>query len=188
MAAKLYFRFGTMGFSKTAQALITKFNYEEKGMKAILIKPAVDTRDGEAIVKSRIGLQAKAFVCSNNTDITRVVELIHPNVVIVDESQFLSKEQVDELRDIVDYYDIPVICYGLRTDFKTHLFPGSKRLFELADSISEIKSICSCGNKAIFNVRIDKDGKHITTGKTIELGSNERYVSCCSKCFGKTYF
>ncbi len=144
--AKLYFKFGAMGCSKTAQALITKFNYEERGMKVLLLKPAVDNRDGETITKSRIGLQAQALAVRDDEDLYALYKRAYSacNVVIVDECQFLTPEQVDELGQIVIDFNVPVLCFGLATDFTTHMFPGSKRLFEIAESISEIKSVCKC--------------------------------------------
>lgn len=172
-----------MGSSKTAQALITKFNYEERGMKVLLIKPAVDKRDGEDIIRSRIGLEASAFVVDKDRSVRDILNDNMSDVIIVDECQFLTSEQVDELRVIVDEMNIPVLCYGLRTDFLTRLFPGSKRLFEVADSISEVKMICSCGSKAIFNARIDESGNILTHGEQIELGGNDKYISMCSKCY-----
>ncbi len=185
--AKLYFKYGAMGSSKTAQALITKFNYEEKGMRALLLKPAVDTRDGAALVKSRIGLSSEALVFNreeNLFDIIRYNDIARcPNAVIIDEAQFLTRKQVEQLRTAADKENISVLCFGLRTDFRIRLFEGSKALFELADSISEIKSVCSCGNKASVNARIDKEGKIITDGEQVDIGGNEKYVSMCYKCY-----
>ena len=164
--AKLYFKYGAMGSSKTAQALITKYNYEENDMSVWLIKPSADIRDGADILRSRIGLQAKVEVMTPETDIyNRFVQTQGKNcdAVIVDECQFLQPEQIDQLRAIVDDYDIPVMCFGLRTDFQTKLFPGSMRLMEIADAIQEIKTICDCGNKAIVNAR-SIDGYIVTEG------------------------
>ena len=157
--AKLYFKFGAMGSSKSAQALITKFNYEELGMTVWLIKPSVDTRDGADIIQSRIGLKAKAYVITpNQSIIEKYREIGKHDVIIADEAQFFTPEQIDELRTLVDEDDIPVLCYGLRTDFQTHFFPGSRRIMELADSVTEIKTVCACGRKATVNARIDADG------------------------------
>lgn len=182
--AKLYFKYGAMGSSKTAQALITKFNYEERNMTVWLIKPAADTRDGADIIRSRIGLEAVADVIGPNDDILKSF-LAHgkTDVIIADEANFFSPEQIDSLRDIVDGLDIPVLCFGLRTDFMTHTFPGSKRLLELADSITEIKTICSCGSKAVVNARISPDGHVVTEGSQIFLGGNDCYVAMCHKCW-----
>ncbi len=182
--AKLYFKYGAMGSSKTANALITKFNYEERGMKVWLIKPSVDNRDGANIIRSRIGLSELADVITPDTDISAAFESHRDcNVIIADECQFFTKAQIDSLRDIVDTLDIPVLCFGLRTDFLTRMFEGSSRLFEVADSISEIKTICSCGKKAIVNARIDGSGRVVTEGGQILIGGNDAYVAMCHTCW-----
>ena len=182
--AKLYFKFGAMGSSKSAQALITKFNYEELGMTVWLIKPSIDTRDGADIIKSRIGLEAKAQIITPEQD---VVEEYHKagkhDVIIADEAQFLTPEQIDGLRTLVDDEDLPVLCFGLRTDFQTHFFPGAKRLMELADSMTEIKTVCSCGRKATVNARIDGNGNIVTEGSQVLLGGNDSYIAMCHKCW-----
>lgn len=185
--AKLYFKFGAMGSSKTAQALITKFNYEENGMKVLLLKPSIDNRDGANIVKSRIGLKNDAVTVKENENVYETYEKKYSdcNVIIVDECQFLSPEQVDQLSNIVITKDIPVLCFGLSTDFTTHLFPGSKRLFEVAESIQEIKSICTCGSKATVNARLDERGRIATEGSQVCIGGNERYVAMCRRCWLK---
>ena len=185
--AKLYFKYGAMGSSKTANALITKFNYEERGMRVWLIKPAIDTRDGAGVIRSRIGLAADAQVIGTETDIGREFESHKDcHVIIADECQFFTEAQIDQLRRIVDELDIPVLCFGLRTDFMTRLFPGSRRLFEVADSITEIKTICTCGKKAIVNARIDERGRVVTTGGQILLGGNDSYVAMCHACWKQT--
>ena len=187
--AKLYFRYGVMGSSKSAQALITKFNYEEKGMRVWLLKPAIDNRDGVVTVKSRIGLTATAEPIAEDMNILQVFqerEREFYDVIIADEAQFFTMQQIEQLRDIVDLYNVPVFCYGLRTDFRTRAFAGSIRLFELADSISELKTVCSCGNKAIVNARIDEKGKVIVDGEQIFLGGNESYEPMCYKCWNKS--
>ena len=184
--AKLYFKYGAMGSSKTAQALITKFNYEERGMSVWLIKPSTDTRDGAKMIRSRIGLTAEAEVIAPNDDIRARFDAIgRRNVIIADECQFLTPQQVDQLRDIVDEEDVPVLCFGLRTDFLTKMFPGSARLFELADSITEIKTICECGSKATVNARIGPDGKVVTEGEQVLLGGNDTYLAMCHSCWKK---
>ena len=183
--AKLYFKYGTMGSSKTAQALITKFNYEERGMKTVLIKPSVDTRDGKNICKSRIGLSAEALTVNKSVNLFKLIRDMKVDVVIVDECQFLTEDQVDQLADVVMEMDVPVLCFGLRADFQTHLFPGSKRLFEIADSITEIKYICECGNKAVVNARLDENGCVVTEGSQVLIGGNDRYVAMCRKCWLK---
>lgn len=183
--AKLYFKYGAMGCSKTAQALITKFNYEERGMSVLLIKPSVDTRDGATIVKSRIGLEAEAVTVSPQEDLYRLYVDCYSDrqVIIVDECQFLTPEQVDQLGDIVIDFNLPVLCFGLATDFLTHLFPGSRRLFEIAESISEIKSVCKCGRKATVNARFDDNGNIVFKGDQVCLGGNDRYVAMCRRCW-----
>ncbi len=184
--AKLYFKYGAMGSSKTANALITRFNYEERGMKVWLIKPSIDVRDGAAVIRSRIGLAAEAEIITPDVDIYEAFQKHEGyDVIITDECQFFTEAQIDQLRRIVDELDIPVLCYGLRTDFLTHTFVGSKRLFEVADSITEIKTICSCGKKAIVNARIDGEGKIVTEGGQIMLGGNDAYVAMCHVCWRK---
>ena len=182
--AKLYFKYGAMGSSKSAQALITKFNYEEKGMKVWLIKPGTDTRDGADIIKSRIGLSCKAEIISPDQNITEAYRNAGDyDVIIADEAQFLTPSQIDQLRTLVDEDNLPVLCFGLRTDFQTHFFPGAQRLMELADSITEIKTICSCGRKATVNARFDDNGKVITEGAQVVLGGNDRYTAMCHRCW-----
>ena len=185
--AKLYFKYGAMGSSKTAQALITKFNYEERGMKVWLIKPALDDRDGAIILRSRIGLQAECTTIAPTDDIFEMFtqEEFRADVIITDECQFFTPENIDQLRRIVDELGVPVLCFGLRTDFLTKLFPGSMRLFELADSISEIKTICSCGKKASVNARIDESGHIVTEGSQVMLGGNDSYIAMCHRCYKK---
>ena len=184
--AKLYFKYGAMGSSKSAQALITKFNYEELGMTVWLIKPSVDTRDGADMIRSRIGLQESAAVITPEMSITaEYASAGRHDVIIADEAQFFTPEQIDELRTIVDEEDIPVLCFGLRTDFLTHFFPGAQRLMELADSITEIKTVCACGRKATVNARIDNAGNVITEGGQIYLGGNDSYIAMCHQCWKK---
>ena len=193
--AKLYFKYGAMGSSKTAQALMTKFNYEEKDKRVLLVKPATDNRDDltdetgrkRTIVRSRIGLYAEAVAIAPEDSMKALFEAKNAaspiDVIIVDEAQFLSVKQVNELKDLADFSDIPVLCFGLRTDFQTKMFPGSKRLFEIADSITEIKSICRCGRKATVNVRFDGSGEIITEGDQVLIGGNDCYVGMCYKCY-----
>ena len=183
--AKLYFKYGAMGSSKTAQALITKFNYEERGMRVWLIKPATDNRDGDNIIKSRVGLASECRAIDRSDDIGRLYldESGLANVVIADECQFFTPEQIDMLRELVNERAIPVLCFGLRTDFMTKLFPGSRRLFEVADEITEIKTMCECGKKATVTARIDKSGRIVTEGRQVFLGGNDRYIAMCHKCW-----
>ena len=182
--AKLYFKYGAMGSSKSAQALITKFNYEELGMSVWLIKPSIDTRDGADIIRSRIGLECHAQIITPEQNICdEYRKLGSHSVIIADEAQFFTPEQIDQLRDLVDEENIPVLCFGLRTDFLTHCFPGALRLMELADSLTEIKTVCSCGRKATVNARIDEQGHVITSGSQILLGGNDSYIAMCHKCW-----
>ena len=174
---------------------MTKFNYEEKNKNVFLMKPSTDNRDDKvdengntvAEVKSRIGLSAPAVTVGQNDDIIEMY--IERNrsepvdVIICDECQFLTGEQIDQLRELVDRENLPVLCFGLRTDFQTKLFPGSRRLFELADSITEIKTICDCGRKATTNARISPDGYVITEGDQVFLGGNDSYIAMCHKCY-----
>ena len=175
--AKLYFKYGVMGSSKTAQALIAKFNYEENKKRVLLLKPATDDRDGADTIKSRIGLKSAATVIEADNQIP-ISLIANYDVIICDESQFFSPEQIERLKDIAVFCNIPVLCYGLLTDFQTKLFPGSKRLIELADSLQEIKMVCRCGRKATVNAR-RIDGKITTEGEQILLGSNETYEAMC---------
>mgnify|MGYP003294754533 CR=1 FL=1 len=183
--AKLYFKYGAMGSSKTAQALITKYNYEENDMRVWLIKPSADTRDGAQILRSRIGLEAQVDVITPAIDIYRLfgeTKKDQCDVIIVDECQFLVPEQIDQLRSIVNDFSVPVLCFGLRTDFQTKLFPGSRRLMELADVIEEIKTMCDCGAKATVNARIS-DGYIVTEGAQVVLGGNDSYIAMCHRCY-----
>lgn len=186
---KLYFRYGAMGSSKTANALMVRYNYMEKGQKAILLKPRTDDRDGINTVRSRMGL------CEEATLVEDFLEEVTKrwftgesegwrelDCVIVDEAQFLSEEQVDILAEVVDRYDLPVICYGLRTDFTSHLFPGAKRLMEIANYIEEVPTVCWCGRRAHFNARV-ADGKIVRSGEQVMMGGNESYVSLCRRHF-----
>ena len=182
--AKLYFKYGSMGSSKTAQAMITRYNYMENGMNVWLVKPSADVRDGAVILRSRVGLEAPAEVISPEMNIREEYDKHDRiDVIIVDECQFLTAEQIDQLREIVDDEDIPALCYGLRTDFRSTLFEGSRRLFEVADTITEIKSICDCGAKATTNARIDSEGYVVTEGNQLLLGGNDCYVAMCHKCW-----
>ena len=182
--AKLYFKYGAMGSSKSAQALITQFNYEELGMTVWLIKPSTDTRDGADIIRSRIGLARHAEIITPEQNI---IDAYHAagkhDVIIADEAQFFSPEQIDQLRELVDDEDLPVLCFGLRTDFLTHFFPGAQRLMELADSLTEIKTVCACGRKATVNARIDGSGRIVTEGAQVLLGGNDSYVAMCHQCW-----
>lgn len=186
---KLYFRYGTMGSAKTAMLLTTAYNFEERGMSYVCLKPVVDTRDKKNVIRSRIGIERECKWIYAETDLYEMVResfeqtLDVPDWILVDEAQFLSALQVDQLARIVDDYGCNIICYGLRTDFRTQLFEGSRRLFEIADSIEEVKSTCSCGRKTIVNARIDGNGQIITEGEQVEIGGNDRYMAVCRKCW-----
>ena len=184
--AKFYFKYGAMGSSKTAQALITKYNYEENDLNVWLIKPSADTRDGAATIRSRIGLEAECEIIASDVDIhARFLgsQVRRCHVIIADEAQFFTPPQIDQLRAIVNDFNVPVMCFGLRTDFQTKLFPGSRRLMEVADTIQEIKTICDCGAKATVNARIDGEGYIVTEGAQVVLGGNDCYIAMCHKCY-----
>ena len=183
---KLYFKYGAMGSSKTASLLMTKFNYEQKGFKVLLLKPAIDSRDGRTTVMSRMGLSSdEAIPVAPDEEITPILEQTKADVILIDEAQFLKEKQVDELHDIVDRFDVPVICYGLLTDFTTHMFEGSKRLVEISESLMEIKTVCKCGRKATVNARLDENGNVLKTGEQIVLGGDDKYTSMCYRCWNK---
>ena len=174
--AKLYFRYGAMGSSKSANALMVQYNYTERGQSALLVKPRMDSRGEEGTISSRAGLSAR---CVYMEDIEKA-DLSRYDCLIVDEAQFLSKAQVEKLSDIVDESNIPVICYGLRADFRGELFEGSRCLLACADTIEEIKTVCWCGKKATYNARI-ADGRVVKSGEQILIGGNESYAALCRK-------
>ena len=178
--AKLYFRYGVMGSSKTANALMVRYNYEERGQVALLVKPEIDQRDGAKFVASRMGL---SHPCIYFSELAAMPEetLKQYACVIVDEAQFLSREEVQFLVRIVDDWNVPVICYGLRADFSGRLFPGSQELLATADIIEEVKTICWCGKKATCNARFDKDGNVLREGEQVVLGANDQYIGLCRK-------
>ena len=182
MAAKLWFFYGAMGSSKTADALMKQYNYHEKGMRTALLKPKLENRDGEKIIRSRIGLQAKCEYVEDFLELVKENGKPLCNAVIVDEAQFLSREQINALSDIVDNYDIPVLCYGLRTDFQSNAFEGSARLLEIADELIETSTVCWCGRKARFNARVC-DGHIVRDGAQVQMGGNESYVALCRRHF-----
>lgn len=175
--AKLYFRYGAMGSSKTANAIMVRYNYLERGQKVLMLKPKLDSRDGETMVASRCGLSC---ACGYMEDIdTYPVE--EYDCVIVDEAQFLTKAQVEKLVEIVDDRHVPVIAYGLRTDFQGNLFEGSQWLLAWADTIEEVKTICWCGKKAAFNARFDAQGHVVKQGAQVVIGANDQYIGLCRK-------
>ena len=191
--AKLHFIHGVMASSKSLRLLATAHDFDEKRIPILVIKPSADTRDGEDIIKSRAGLERECVSVDSNINLFELVGKVNRvkmaslqegiKWVLVDECQFLTEEQVDQLSDIVDFMDIDVICYGLRTDFKSKLFPASKRLFELADGIEEIKSTCQCGKKASINARFSPEGNIITEGSQILVGGDDLYRAICRKCW-----
>ena len=184
-----------MNSGKSLRLLSTAHDFDEKNIPILVIKPSIDTRDGVDIIKSRAGLERKCLSVDSNVNLYELIDKFNKikmatfeegiKWVLVDECQFLTEEQVDQLSDIVDFLNINVICYGLRTDFKSKLFPASKRLFELADGIEEIKSSCQCGNKTSINARFNSEGKIITEGNQILVGGNDLYHAMCRKCWKK---
>lgn len=182
---KMYFYYGAMGSSKTANALMTRFNWEDKGKKVALLKPSIDNRDGVDVVKSRAGLMAKAILIYPGSSIKDVLPspVEEYDNLIVDEAQFLTKEQVDELRDIADNGTF-VMCYGLKADFLGNLFEGSKRILELADSLREVVTMCPCGKKAIMNARYSGN-RILYEGEQVVVGGNESYIALCHRCYKK---
>ena len=179
--AKLYFYYGAMGSSKTANALMAEYNYSERGQKALLAKTNIDTRDGIRMIRSRIGLQKECVLLSEVCEMPDE-KIAEYDALIVDEIQFAKKEQIDKLAYIVDYLNVPVLCYGLRSDFQLNLFEGSERLLAIADEIKEVKTVCWCGKKAICNARYNKDGI-VREGTQVMLGANDEYIALCRKHF-----
>lgn len=185
---KLYFRYGTMGSAKTAILLATAYNFEERHLSFVCLKPIIDTREAANVIRSRIGIERKCEWIYNDTNLYELAKNLYDrngivDWYLVDEAQFLTETQVDQLARIVDEFGSNVICYGLRTDFKSRLFEGSRRLFELADTIDEIKSTCNCGRKTIINARIDGNGDFVEDGVQVEIGGDDRYVAVCRKCW-----
>lgn len=178
-----------MGSAKTALLLTQAYNFEERGLSYLCMKPIIDIRENKNVIRSRIGIERECrwiYADSNlYADVKNIYEETHdlPRWILVDEAQFLTAKQVDELAQTVDDFGCNVVCYGLRTDFQTRLFEGSRRLFEIADDIEEVKSTCNCGGKTIVNARIDGNGNIITEGEQVEIGGNERYIAVCRKCW-----
>lgn len=178
-----------MGSAKTALLLTTAYNFEERGMAYLCFKPVTDTREAKNVIRSRIGIERECKWIYQDTDLYELINRMMveggmaPEWILVDEAQFLTASQVDQLAGIVDDFGCNVICFGLRTDFRTHLFEGSRRLFEIADSIEEVKSTCSCGRKTIVNARVDSKGRVIIEGEQVEIGGNDKYTSMCRKCW-----
>ena len=192
--AKLSFYYGAMGSCKTLRLLTTAYNFEEKGTPFMVLKPSADTRDGSNIIKSRIGVERECIPINEDVDIYQAIK-DYNNIlkstfskleyILIDECQFLTENQVNQLAKIVDKLEINVLCFGLRTDFTSHCFQGSKRLFELADTIEEVKSRCNCGNKTSINARFDSNGKLILEGNQIVIGGNDIYKPLCRKCWSQ---
>ena len=186
---KLYFRYGTMGSAKTALLLTTAYNFEERGMRYVCLKPIVDTREKTNVIHSRIGIQRECRWIYHESDIYEMAQQMFEETMavidwfLVDEAQFLTASQVDQLARIVDDFGSNVICYGLRTDCRSCLFEGSRRLFEIADTIDEIKSTCTCGRKTIINARMDSNGDFVEEGQQVEIGGDDRYIAVCRKCW-----
>ena len=185
--AKLYFYYASMNAGKSTVLLQASFNYRERGMHTMLFTAAVDERAGAGVIASRIGLSAPADVFAPKTDLFAAVAAAHAartlHCVLVDEAQFLSKDQVWQLARVADDLGIPVLCYGLRTDFLGNLFPGSQWLLAIADTLTELKAVCACGRKATMNLRIDAQGRAVASGQQTEIGGNDRYVALCRRHF-----
>jgi thymidine kinase len=185
--AKLYFYYSAMNAGKSTTLLQAEFNYRERGMNPLLISPLLDNRHGIGKITSRLGLQANAFGISQDTDVFAFVKEKHTQAkldcLLIDEAQFLSESQVKQLARCADELNIPVLCYGLRTDFQGNLFPGSKILLGWADALTEIKTICHCGRKATMNMRLNEQGMPVTEGAQVDIGGNDRYISVCRRHF-----
>ncbi|MDG2361462.1 MAG: thymidine kinase [Hellea sp.] len=184
--AKLYFSYSAMNAGKSAILLQSAYNYHERGMKTLLLKPEVDTRDPLSNhIVSRIGIKAQAEVFSTNTNLEEFIKKYYNNTkvdcILLDESQFLTSDQVWQIASISDDFGIPVMCYGLRTDFKGNLFPGSATMLAIADDVREIRTLCWCGRKATMTMRFDTKGNAITDGQQVEVGGNEKYISLCRR-------
>ncbi|HUR59738.1 MAG TPA: thymidine kinase [Opitutaceae bacterium] len=189
--AKVYFYYASMNAGKSTVLLQSSYNYRERGMRTLLFTPTVDTRYGTGRIESRIGLRSGAIPLSAADNILNRVRAEHATervaCVLVDEVQFLTAEQVWQVTDVADVLGIPVLCYGLRTDFQGKLFPGSAALLALADDLTELKNICHCGRKATMNLRIDRDGRAIKEGAQVEIGGNNRYVAMCRRHFKEAH-
>jgi len=185
--AKIYFYYSAMNAGKSTVLLQSSYNYQERGMRTLVFLPSVDTRSGLGRVRSRIGLEAPAEVLAPTDNLLNRVRHEHASTpvacVLIDEAQFLTRAQVEQLGDVADTLDIPVLCYGLRTDFQAQLFPGSAALLALADELTELKTICHCGRKATMNLRLGADGRAAREGAQIEIGGNDRYVAMCRRHF-----
>ncbi|MGB5164978.1 MAG: thymidine kinase [Woeseiaceae bacterium] len=190
--AKLYFYYSSMNAGKSTSLLQSSYNYRERGMNTLVLAPNFDDRFGVGKVTSRIGIDAQAITFSSGDDLLAAITARHEqeplHCVLIDEAQFLTKQQVFQLGEVTDNLDIPVLAYGLRTDFQGEPFEGSKYLLSWSDNLKELKAICHCGSKATMVLRVDADGKPITGGSQIEIGGNDRYVSMCRKHFKEGFF
>ena len=188
--SKLYFYYGCMNCGKSLSLLSKAYGFRERGIDVLLIKSTIDTRDSGVIRSRALSVEEQCLPISQEDNVfVKVSQALSDGPdykwVLVDECQFLTEQQVDQLAKVVDILNINVICYGLRTDFQTKLFPGSKRLFEIADKMEEMKSTCKCGNRASVNARMDDKGRIVTEGTQVECGSEDKYVTLCRKCFYK---
>lgn len=187
--AKLYFYYASMNAGKSTTLLQADFNYRERGMATMLWTAALDDRGGDHAIESRIGLHAQAHRFAPDTDLAQSIAAAHADApvacVLVDEAQFLSEAQVWQLAHVADAVNIPVLCYGLRTDFQGQLFPGSSVLLGIADALVELKAVCHCGRKATMNMRVDADGHPVIEGAQTEIGGNDRYVALCRRHFSE---
>ncbi|MEX2367447.1 MAG: thymidine kinase [Pseudohongiellaceae bacterium] len=181
--AQLYFYYSAMNAGKSTSLLQSEYNYRERGMTTRLLTARIDQRYGAGRISSRIGLEKAADTFTEATDLKAWFTAFegHTDCILVDEAQFLTPEQVNQLSDLVDDADVPVLCYGIRSDFLGNLFPGSARLLALADKLNELKTVCHCGRKAIMVARLDEQGRAISEGDQVEIGGNDRYVSMCRK-------
>ena len=190
--AKFYFYYSSMNAGKSTSLLQSSYNYKERGMNTLVMAPKLDDRFGVGKVTSRIGIESEATTFRNDTNLFDVIaasnaeEPLH--CVLIDEAQFLTRDQVFQLTDVTDKLNIPVLAYGLRTDFQGEPFEGSKYLLAWADTLKELKAICHCGTKAIMVVRLDAEGNAVTEGSQVEIGGNDRYISMCRKHFKEAFF
>jgi thymidine kinase len=189
--SKVYFYYSAMNAGKSTVLLQSSYNYRERGMRTLLFMPAMDTRAGQGRIESRIGLAADAVALHPEDDVLELVRAALGETpvacVLVDEAQFLTRAQVGQVTDVADILRIPVLCYGLRTDFQGRLFPGSAELLAAADNLIELKTICHCGRKATMNLRVGADGKAVTQGAQVEIGGNDRYVAMCRRHFKEAF-
>jgi len=190
--AKLYFYYSSMNAGKSTNLLQSSYNYRERGMNTLVLAPLLDNRYGEGRVTSRIGIESEATTFRTDTNLFEVVQEFRADkplhCVLIDEAQFLTRDQVFELSEVTDDLNIPVLAYGLRTDFQGEPFEGSKYLLSWADNLKELKAICDCGSKATMVLRLDENGNAVTQGSQVEIGGNDRYVSMCRKHFKEAYF